>query len=502
MALHPSSVLKLVLPRWIRVSRTAFAHWIVGMAMGALVAVLLVALSIAFPSLHHYSRDLGLAMSVSWERAASINRGGVDLRSGDNLRRGDSFGYAFADLDPIATQSFAAVGQPYERACRDSLPVGVAVADCDPRNAINRHLLARTVVKIRASGARLVVVDVLLEGSLPGTNEAGTEALRQALSAPGAPVIYSMPIAGVLPPAKGGLGVALPAAGEIAPMQVPHVRRAVPYPEPGQPLRRYPRCFVEHGTDRPLPSLPFAAAQALEFVPDTRDACLPAEPAPRIVFTLPTVAGGTDDATQTAGMADVYRSVLTYCEVQQMWDSNDACSLETAYKDRIVVIGASNPMRRDRHFTPLGDMAGAEVVVNAIRSFDLYRSAADQSVWKRLAGKLAVLVSVGLLAWFPFFIFAAWREQRQPRGRLLGLAWLRESVLRCLAFGLTALAAIALSILLSVVNSETPDIDVLLPVAAVSMEVVIDVAADLKLTIQNWLHKKLGFDTHASGDAA
>ena len=64
------------------------------------------------------------------------------------------------------------------------------------------------------------------------------------------------------------------------------------------------------------------------------------------------------------------------------------------YKDKIVVIGASNPSRRDRHYTPFGDMAGSEVVINAIRSFLIYDSQ-DKSPWDLIKREL-VIVS----AWF------------------------------------------------------------------------------------------------------
>lgn len=472
-----------------RVWRSAAVHWLIGLALGLFVAALLVlTVSVAFPRLKEFSRDLGLAVSVAWERVGAVGKGGIERRSGEQ------FGYAFIDLDPLPARDGALSASPYVTACRANLPQGVAVSECDPRHPINRHLLAKVVERVAAQGAHRVVIDVLLERPPEGTDGSGEAALARAVSQLSTPVIYSAPVVEVLSSGQPGVSVAYLVPGEQPALPPSQARAAVPYPEADQPVRRYSRCFLEFGGERLIASLPFAAVQSLTGAVESDEACRRTQAPPRIVYTLPSLAG------HAADLPDLYRPVLMRCAIQQLWDKNDACGFDASLKERIVVIGASHPLRRDRHFTPLGDMAGSEVVINAMRSFQLYPSVHEPSGWRKLGDKCLVVLCVSVLVWLPFYVFARWREEKRPRKSLKGAAWVFESTLRFVVFIMAMFAAVILSLWFAANGSATPDVDVLLPVVAVALEVVIEAAADARQAMERLLNRWFGLPDH-SGEA-
>jgi len=65
-------------------------------------------------------------------------------------------------------------------------------------------------------------------------------------------------------------------------------------------------------------------------------------------------------------------------------------------RDRIVIIGASFADSRDIHRTPIGEMPGALIIANAIKSFSLYGQLRPPATWALWAQKLALIL---LVAW-------------------------------------------------------------------------------------------------------
>jgi CHASE2 domain-containing sensor protein len=70
-------------------------------------------------------------------------------------------------------------------------------------------------------------------------------------------------------------------------------------------------------------------------------------------------------------------------------------------KDRVVLIGQTFPETADHHYTPLGDMPGAVVLLNAIDSMTRHRIVGEPSAWITVPLALAMIVVVG-------YAFARW----------------------------------------------------------------------------------------------
>ena len=101
------------------------------------------------------------------------------------------------------------------------------------------------------------------------------------------------------------------------------------------------------------------------------------------------------------------------------------CSRPETYRGKVAVIGASSFLRRDRHYTPIGNLSGAEVVINATRSFVLNPLGRDQNVLESVLKKGWIML-VCLIPWFVYFCISEFRQRRrladaQPTGRCSAL---------------------------------------------------------------------------------
>lgn len=72
-------------------------------------------------------------------------------------------------------------------------------------------------------------------------------------------------------------------------------------------------------------------------------------------------------------------------------------------KGRTVLIGQTFPATVDSHLTPLGEMPGAVLLLNAIDSMTRHRIVAEPSVWMTAPLALAMIVVIG-------YTFSRWRS--------------------------------------------------------------------------------------------
>lgn len=439
-------VAKRVLPR-------AIVETLVGGLLGLVTASMLVVSSLVFfPGLEDFDYDMGLRMHKFADEYLSYWNAGLvpDAKHVDS--------YMFVDVDPQLEPSPAAgdddVGacsalahvpsrcytiQPGALAPKDraACTQGQVVLNCSAARPLNRHLLAEIVKGVHERGARLIVLDVELADE-PGVvdlaeNLALRDAMRHSGNADG-PVIFAQPAeydsqheptgshnARADPARLFDAALKADASGTAEGNGRPAFA-AIALPAPGQPVRRYPKCFrnVWHGA-KPSPSLPYAAA-ALLAVPETDPSSLCPESstdgsgqddgpysAPRIRYTLPSLRAH-QDATRDGEdfrMWSVYRQVYNRCLAAKFWLAESLCSRPEAYRGKVVVIGASNLLRRDRHYTPIGNMAGADVVINAIRSFVLIPQQRDKDLGEAVLKKVWIVL-VCLLFWLVFFSFRGW----------------------------------------------------------------------------------------------
>jgi hypothetical protein len=101
----------------------------------------------------------------------------------------------------------------------------------------------------------------------------------------------------------------------------------------------------------------------------------------------------------------------------------------SAIADAVVVVGTSDPAGRDWHDTPLGQMAGAELIINAIRAYVSFKPLSDSAepfgrFWHKvaIAGEAALVFWVGWALIFALLQYGPRAWQRLCRLASLGHA--------------------------------------------------------------------------------
>jgi CHASE2 domain-containing sensor protein len=324
-------------------------------------------------------------------------------------------GYVFVDVDTGDDVPQGASQQACDSVSQNSAPRW----DCAAWRPINRYLLASIVESLRSWGAKLVVVDVQLgAGGYPLPSEEAS-ALIAVLQGGGTPAIAVLPVR-PLPDTLAGdeLSIesrAIPGltASEALALAAP----ALPYP--GDILRRYVTCYG------------IQTAQAHEFVASiaTRAEALlkgiaasglceehrqmPQSGTQRIAFTLPEVPAEPSNGTASRDISlwNRYHLFLDRCRAIDLDAADASCSQSGLFRDKIAIIGTSSRARGDRHLTPLGEMSGSMVVLNAIRSRLEDKTATGTSVFKDFGHDLAVCGRAACV-WFVAFVLLAMIKQK------------------------------------------------------------------------------------------
>jgi hypothetical protein len=435
--------------------RQALVKTLVGTLLGLVTAALLVMFSHSlFPGVADFDYDIGLRM----------HRFSVEHLNFDSLgmtpKKDRPDAYLFLDVDPQHETSSNAnessgIGSRESSACAalsDEMHDRYALApsaatqcneaqcpnkprflNCSSARPLNRYLLAELVKEVRHRGARLIVLDVLLADDPGVVTAQENSALRDALwsSKEGAAqVIYARPAQfggqsetsgtnHVIIEPTHTFDAAVSSAGEPRSVSTkgPVVAAAVALPAPGQPLRRYPKCYQSdiYGEDQ-IPSLPYlASAILMRHEAALSTLCRPSgategypaeshDSPPRIHYTLPSIRADQDNTLTENDFRlwSVYRRIYNRCLASNFWSTRSECSEKATYKDKVVVIGATNPRRQDRHYTPFGDMAGAEVVINAIRSFIVYPLEHEETVEQAILSEAGTVLRC-MIVWFGFY---------------------------------------------------------------------------------------------------
>lgn len=89
--------------------------------------------------------------------------------------------------------------------------------------------------------------------------------------------------------------------------------------------------------------------------------------------------------------------ILTVYSAQSYLDSSQSASAGGALKDKIVMIGGSYTDGGDMHATPLGDMPGGLIALNAIHSLLQYGEIKPLSYWENFGWTVLSLFVMGLI---------------------------------------------------------------------------------------------------------
>ncbi len=467
-----------------------------GFVLGAITSILVVLVAkVIFPQINEAGIDAGMRLRLQLERLRHLSSS-MPAAEAQGAKSG-GLRYVFLDLDP---QSQAGVPSGCD-ALRKRLPATEAstvIGDCASTRPFDRRLLTEVLRTLKERGARLIVLDVVLAeaDAAPADNADLAGALAQAAAPSGTSVIFAQ---AVQPVTRDNDGEAddgryfrledqpLTGSSREHPSFAQAAIPAVAIPSPEQPVRRYSVC-VDLQQNGQRPTLPHAAAAVLRGK-DWKETCNgeSGTSAPRIIYTLPPILGHEDSSREGLQRADwaFYRPVVNRCLAGLLWNEDSRCgsTKDSLFNQAVVVVGASNPVRRDWHYTPLGNMVGAEVVINAIRSAIEFPDLPDKSVTASILSKLQI-VTVCACIWFAFH---AWRNRRERLGRPA------RPLAVVFAFGTTLAVVVAVTLFMSYdTRAPAPSLDVFIGVLAISLEQYVELAQAVVHRIEHRLAALLG----------
>lgn len=499
-----------------------------GLVLGGMTAIVVVLLGhTVFPEVAESGTDMGMRLKVAVERFRNFSTG-LPLRESE--ARGlpaAATGYVFLDVDaeylPGSTSSAEAgamaacralqarfqasyrMASPGRQAAEAGAGQTAAALDCASSRPLNRYLLAELVKELRRRGAKLVVLDIVLEREQGVIGDQENRALLRELAAPSpVPVIYAAPLELVWEensaPHRNVVSLASgsdmrAAAGARSPGEGA-AYAAIAVPAPDRVLRRYPRCFTVEGSPVPAAGMPQLAAQLLTAQKQPGSCDAGKAEADRIVFTLPSITGhlsqvlgphSSEQAQRESATRTFYRPVYGRCLAAHFWEAGGWCGEAPAgtdgppsyYRDKVVVVGITNPVRRDWHITPLGNMVGAQVIVNAIRSRVQYPWLHEHSLAGTL-GKELLIVLACIPFWFTFHLLRYGTAHPSPSGDQSGGEY-RENIKRRVYLVLWYIAALSLVLATTfrmsfAISGPAPSLDVLIGVLAITTELYVEVA--------------------------
>ncbi|HVQ08266.1 MAG TPA: CHASE2 domain-containing protein [Allosphingosinicella sp.] len=337
---------------------------------------------------------------------------------------------------------------------------------------------------LRESGAALIVLDVRWPEPEAFQGEFSRERMIRAwATGPGPPVVAAVPSS-----PTGGMSLAIDrdAIRDIPPGRLRFAASTVwPSEADGDMvIRAMPDAVSIVADARPdsptrISAIPATALTVLGNDRALRDAADPTAARP-ILFTLPSLATEQGANLASEHIGDWERRILSrMLTAPPVGCAGCRPTIRTeGLAGQIVVVGSSAPVAGDLHMTPLGVMAGAEVIANAIRARQLAATLSEPSsgavFWSKLWGTLpgmALSLITGLgLAWV-----AAW-----PRSRLWKRS-LRKGTLTVLIFSAGLGGALVANLWFELRGALQPGhiearVDILLPTLALFLEQFVAIA--------------------------
>lgn len=517
----------------------AVVSWISGLIFGCIVAAIVVTTgAFVFPELEELGIDLGNQLKVTLDQVdARVALGPAEKSRGIS-------GYVFVDLDPggirgddkltaseracillmandpkLQTYALESGERARESGCTNGSTVDcVGYCDricakllgsvgtnrqspsqsgplnCSQHRSLNRYLIARAISTIAAFAPKAIVIDVVLYDDPGVFSTLETEELRSTFSSVNrAPLFYARPFLYQASP----LLEPLIREDTVAPLLPngklpPNVKGLPNFPASGHITRAYPNCYHVISADpqtQLIASLPYAVATNLAGLTNAKCALNRGQDTPRggsatrrIIFTLPDYIPHVDNEGESeVGRAAKYRPVYERCLVENLWSPKYHCSNRETYQGKVVVLGTSNVIRNDRFTTSIGQMPGALLTINAIRSYVLYE-AIGKAYPAKIVEKLFITF-VCSLVWLAYWML--WYRRR----RVVGSHRIGAILLEAGYFVLSVLSVCIVAIWLSFDSrSPAPNLDILIPILAIGLEIYGDGAKWLKGIIETLVH--------------
>jgi hypothetical protein len=459
-------------------SRLAVQRIIVAIIFGAIVNFgLSLNVSPDFPIVAKLRQDgaaLGMQLAAHWNDMLSPS--GVSLPAGTRH-------ISIVDIDEHSCQAV------------------VSFEKCRFQRVGHPELLEQVLAAADKSRAKVVIIDIVFPTATEAnSSEAGRRLLRQ-IELPGPPIVAPI-VYGANSIGKISIDWANSICGQ------PRCGRLVYAPafaiDRFRSAREYPLLVKAIVSDIPardnlpvrtVPSLVLAAAKAAgnsgRGVPEV----LP------ILFTLPSFATLSDprDADILTAQSGKYLQSVDY-QRAQIADGDGRLKFAER-PNSFLIIGSSAPITNDWHETPLGTMAGMEVVANAIRTLEL-RNAGPRPSAQNWLGWMFTLVSWSILACAVVLIvniekapnrfLVRFGLPQQSRSLTVSLAPLLLLAVFCVALTLE----LGLKVWEFVLSNKGPyertgDADIIFPVVAILFTTAVDLSQRFLLWLEHVVAKLL-----------
>ena len=392
-------------------------------------------------------------------------------------------GYVFIDLNSRAC-----------RAVEDDNPL------CDSRSPATPKLASRVSRAVLDANPDLVIIDVRLWGDPAARKD--LVSLAAAIRDHGNPPVLA--VAPFRPSKRKGEGVIEP---RLIPQELSggEVKFAPAFVWGENPkLRSSPRQILVETPDHVTgltPTLPELAARYSKtsgVVTNSAAATCPRSSNPVVCWTtVPNpelISGGSEetalfslpslvppDGQIRAGDAAQFQGFYErFAASDAVTPAGELKISRALFAGKVVLVGSSAAIAQDMHATPLGEMAGGEVILNMVRAFSAEATFVEPSLMPKLIRE-ATYCLVGSL---PFAFY--WFTSAKLTAWVAGRPWLR--FFRFLALSPLFLCAIAASAALMVglsfytvggISGGHRGLDLYAPLVALSLEGITDVAARL-----------------------
>jgi len=463
----------------------AFDHWLTGI----LFAVLLASAMAFMVHAPFFGWVLRMVEAQGIDTSMVLGSPSFTEAVGDEKVMGRN-NFVFVDIDAEACHAVA----PNDPLCFSRSP---AVAEA----------ASRVVRAVLTAKPKLVIIDTpLSESSSPAGADEDLEAMHDAVKS------SAIPVLAVLPAEKID-AQQLMASPQLIPVPLRDnvIKFAPAFLKRGRDgsevARVYPKAFpvITNGHCQLQATLPFQAAQILRNAPFAQDAACPSllkesshplgehEEEDRFLFTLPSVpARGGLANVDRRDRAHLERRIRTYSGLYDHFLATELMDvgaptpalkrLANRIEGRTVIISSSTSLANDLHQTPFGPMSGAEVILNATRSFAADLDLKEPSLFEKI-GKEAIIAFLISPAFFLFWWLENLTEARirsvptgkEVRGLKLQLHVMCLRSLIVVMFAGTIALAVAILMFINAVFVHQgvtlhKSIDVLTPLLSLSLE--------------------------------
>jgi hypothetical protein len=359
---------------------------------------------------------------------------------------------------------------------------------CAPTAPADRRIVAKMVRAARDSGALVVVLDIATTWPAPSADDPLTEALaRQSRTNDHlSPVVLPLLADIRLTPQERSARLTyairplLTFSGPAAPLEA-RLYFGLPLSSSGEPdwggdmvraaAQALPADAMTAGSGPRAYWTLAGAAACLAKHPGEAEACRDPQVKTipeRIHFSIPSMVLSPRNDPRNA----VTRWWTTRLQASVEFANDDQPFAATRLlRDAIVVIGSSRDLR-DYHDTPLGQMTGAEIVLNAICSFLEFPPLGDVGLIGSILGEMPIIACTAIV--FAFFWW--WVSRHARRSRAQHRSWhrqLRSVALHSLGFLFTCVVALCFAFVLTfstVLLQSASRYDVVTPVLITALE--------------------------------